>query len=149
MKQTDHETSVIHHAENLMALRYAAVVLAGIIGVLYGILFFLVRSAESAPGATDTTTYGAYLFLAIAYLAGSWALAVVGRRMVWVIGAIVQVVVLALFVVFGVGLLGPGVFDYAALSDLSMGTWAAAITVAEVALLGLLVGLAVAKPAEI
>jgi hypothetical protein len=43
--------------------------------------------------------------------------------------------VLALFVVFGVGVLGPGVFEYEALSGLHMPVWAAVITAAEVVLL--------------
>ncbi len=95
--------------------------------VLYLILLYLVAQAEAVPGATDGSTYGGYLFLAVPYLVGAGLLAAVDRRALWVVGAAAQVVDIALFLMFGVGLFGPGVFEYEALSELPMELWAAAI----------------------
>lgn len=123
-------------------MRYVAAALSGVIGVTYLVLLLLVARAEAVPGAADGTTYGAYLFLAVPYLAGAWLLVHVDRRALWAVGAAVQVLVLALFVMFGIGMLGPGVFEYEALRGLRMEIWAAGITSAEVILLGLLCYLA-------
>jgi hypothetical protein len=112
------------------------------VAVLYLILLYLVAQAEAVPGATDGSTYGGYLFLAVPYLVGAGLLAAVDRRALWVVGAAVQVVVIALFLMFGVGLFGPGVFEYEALTALPMELWAAGITGAQVILFGLLCYLA-------
>lgn len=125
------------------AIRLTTAGLCGLLGVLYLILMLLVAREESVPGATDSNTYGAYLFLAVVYLAGAVVMAITDQRQLAGIGVLVQLVVLGLFVVFGVGLLGPGVFEYAALSSLRMPLWAAAITAGQVVLVGLLGYLAV------
>ena len=57
-----------------------------------------------------------------------------------------QVGVIALFVLFAVGVFGPGVFEYEALGRLHMPVWAGVITSAEVVLLALLSYLAVTAP---
>ena len=111
------------------ARRAAAAVCLGI-GVLYAVLLFLVADAEA--GASENT-YGAYLLLAVPYLAGGVLLATVARRGLWVSAAVLQVFVLVLF-----GLFGVGVFEYEALSGLHMAVWAAVITGAQFVLLGLL-----------
>lgn len=123
--------------------RYLAAALSGVVGILYLVLLFLVSDAE--VGASENT-YGAYLFLAVPYLAGAALLLTVDRRPVWVAGAAVQVLVIVLFVMFGAGAFGPGqgVFDYEPLSGLHMVVWAATITGAELVLLGLLSYLAFA-----
>lgn len=125
-------------------IRSVAAALSGIVGVAYLILFFVVADAES--GATENT-YGAYLFLAVPYLVGAGLLVALDRWSVWAIGAVVQLVVLVLFAMFGAGLFGPGqgVFDYQALSKLQMAWWASGITGAEVILLGLLGYLALSR----
>ena len=64
----------------------------------------------------------------------------------WAVGAIIQVSVIALFVILGSGEFGPGVFEYEALSDLRMEVWATVITGAQVALVGLLSYLAMTRP---
>ena len=117
--------------------RHLAAAVCGIVGVLYLILLFLVADAES--GASENT-YGAYLLLAVPYLIGAGLLLAVDRRALWIAGAAVQVAVIALFVMFGAGVSGPGqgVFDYDALSGLHIELWAAVITGAEAVLLGLL-----------
>jgi hypothetical protein len=74
------------------------------------------------------------------YLVGAVLLTVLERRWVWVTGTIVQVVVLGLFV-----LLGLGVFEHEALSDVPVAVWAAAITGLQLVLLGVLTYLAGAR----
>ena len=110
------------------------------VGALYLVLFFLVKDAEATE---PENTYGAYLFLSVPYLAGGLLLATRDRRSLWTAGAAIQVLVVALFVMFGVGVFGPGVFEYEALSALRMELWAAVITAAQIALFGLLAYLAV------
>lgn len=125
--------------------RYAAAALSGVIGVLYLVLLYLVADAEAGEAEN---TFGAYLFLAVPYVAGAALLLLLDRRALWVVGAGVQVVVVVLFFMFGAGAFGPGqgVFDYDALSDLPMELWAAVITGGEVVLLGLLLYLAATFP---
>ncbi|QNN54367.1 hypothetical protein [Nocardioides mesophilus] len=135
-------------ASRRRSVRHLAAGLAGMLGVLYLVLMFLVKDAESVPGATDSNTYGGYLFLAVAYLVGAALLATLDRRLVWVVGAAVQVLVLGFFVLFGVGVFGPGVFEYDALDDLSIQWWAAAATAGELVLLGLLGHLLLAPPPQ-
>ncbi|MGA8046910.1 MAG: hypothetical protein WCA30_11665 [Dermatophilaceae bacterium] len=116
------------------AVRYVTALLSMAVGALYLILLFLVFKAESQPDAVVTdTTYGAYLFLAIPYLIGAVLSVASDRRTLWILGAGVQSVVIALFAVFGVG-----AFEYAVLSGLRMELWATVITGAQLALLGLL-----------
>lgn len=120
-------------------LRQLAIAVSALVTGLYVVLFFVVRNVESGLAPPMDTTYGAYLFLAIAYAVSTAAYAVRPRRAVWVTGALLQVVVLGLFVVFGIGLLGPGVFDYAALvAAIPVGLWAGAVTALQVVLLALL-----------
>jgi hypothetical protein len=105
-----------------------------VVGTLYLMLLVLVFDAESQPEAVVTdTTYGAYLFLSVPYLVGAVLSAVTDRRVLWVLGAGLQIAVIVLFALFGVG-----AFDYEALSALRMELWAAVITGAQVVLLGLL-----------
>ena len=124
------------------SVRYVAATVSAVTGALYLVLTFLVADAESVPGATDGDTYGGYLFLAIPFVAGAVVLLVADRRALWAVGAAVQVLVIALFVLFGIGVFGPGVFEYEALSALPMELWAAAVTGLQVVLLGLLAYLA-------
>ena len=65
-------------------------------------------------------------------------------------GAVVQVAVIVLFVMFGAGLFGPGqgVFDYDALSGLHMGAWAAVTLAGDLVLGGLLAWLAMTAARE-
>jgi hypothetical protein len=139
---TSRHESFTRSADIRRPIRYLAAALSGVVGVLYLILLFLVADAESGAGEN---TYGAYLFLAIPYLAGAGLLVALDRQALWAIGAVFQLVVLVLFAMFGAGLFGPGqgVFDYEALSELSMAWWATGVTAAEVILFGLLGYLAV------
>jgi hypothetical protein len=110
------------------------------VAAAYLVLFFLVRAAERGE---PENTFGAYLFLFLAYAACAVALRIWWGPVVALLGAALQLAVLALFVVFGVGLLGPGVFAYDAVRHLHMPVWAVAITAAQVVLLTVLVRLAV------
>jgi len=140
---SEHGTFTRPPADGRKSIRYVAAALCGIVGLLYLILLFLVADAEFAPGAVvSDTTYGAYLFLAVPYVVGAALLVAVDRRVLWAVGSAVQVLVIALFVMFGVGMFGPGVFEYDALSALRMELWAAVITGAQVILFGLLCYLA-------
>ena len=139
---TRRHTTSTRPATGRTLIRYVAAALCGIVAVLYLTLLFLVAEAESVPGATDGDTYGAYLYLAVPYLVGAGLLAAFDRRALWTVGAAVQVLVIALFVMFGVGVFGPGVFEYEALTGLRMQLWAAGITSTQVILLGLLCYLA-------
>lgn len=115
-------------------------------GFLYLTLAVLVVDAEAGR---SENTFGAYVFLTVAYLGGAGILLTLRRRAVWALGAVVQVGVIVLFVMFGAGAFGPGqgVFDYDALSGLHMGVWAAVLTSGEVVLGGLLALLALtARP---
>ena len=113
---------------------------SGVVACLYGVFFVIVRDAEQAVvGGTDDT-FPAYAALAVVYLVGAVLLTALERRWVWVTGAIVQVVVLGLFV-----LLGLGVFEHEALSDVPVAVWAAAITGLQLVLLGVLTYLAGAR----
>lgn len=125
------------------SVRYVAAALSAVASVLYVVLTFLVSSEESVPGATDSNTYGGYLFLAIPFLAGAVLLFLADRRALLAVGAAVQVLVIILFVLFGIGVFGPGVFEYEALSALPMELWAAVVTGLQVVLFGLLSYLAV------
>lgn len=149
-----HELEHVRHrpVASRTLIRYLTAALSAVVAVLYLVLFFLVSRAESLPGAVVTdTTYGAYLFLAVPYLAGAFLLVVSDRRIVWALGAVVQVLALVLFLLFGLGAFGPGVFEYQAVSHLRMELWAGAITGAQAVLFGLLVYLAVAvrRPAGV
>lgn len=128
-------------------VRYVGAGLCGVVAVLYLILMFVVRDVEVA--AEVETTYGAYVFLAVPYLVGAVLLAGVDRRVLWAVGAVIQVVILTLFVMFGVGLFGgEGVFEDETLREIPMELWAAAITGAQVVLLGLLSYLALAPAGQ-
>ncbi len=119
-------------------VRYLAAGFAAAVGVLYVILMLLVRSAELEPGATNAPTFGGYLALAVAYFIGAVILATVDNRILHIFGVGVQVVVILLFIAFGVGLLGKGALSDPAISHLPLGLWAAVITGAQVALLAML-----------
>jgi hypothetical protein len=137
MTITSQPSVAAHSSDHLRrAIRFGAAALCGLTGVLYLLLFFLVREAE--VGLSENT-FGAYLFLAIPYLVGAGLMLAYDLRLIWGIGAAVQVVVLVLFAMFGAGLWGPGqgVFDYAALDGLHMALWAGVIATAEVILLAL------------
>lgn len=127
-----------HDAGTRRRVRYVAAAMSAAVAVLYIALMLLVRNAELEPGATDTTTYSGYLGLAVAYGIGAVILFTVDNRTLHLLGAGVQIVVLLLFLVFGIGLLGDGVFENEAISDLPIGLWAALITGAQVVLLAML-----------
>ena len=98
------------HVVGIVASLVALPVLVGAVALL-----FLVHDAEASADVVIDTTWGAYLFLAVPYLVGAFLLAITDRRALWVVGAAVQVVVVTLFVLFGVGVMSPeneGVFDY-------------------------------------
>jgi hypothetical protein len=139
------QPSLHRTVEPRRALRFTAAALAGVIALTYLVLFFLVADAER--GAPENT-FGAYLFLFLAYAVGAVLLALRSGRAVMVLGAGVQLAVLVLFTVFGVGLLGPGVFAYELLRPLHMEVWAAGITAAQVLLLVLMTQLAVSSTHE-
>jgi hypothetical protein len=117
---------------------WAVSLIALVLGVLYFVLFLLVRQAEAGA---DENTFGAYVFLSLIYLGLAGALVVRPGVVTYTIGLFVQIAVLVLFVVFAVGLLGPGVFDYDLVSDLRMPLWATATTALQIGLIVLLVGL--------
>lgn len=121
-------------------IRRCSAGLAFAVGVLYLVLLVLVADAEAGLGEN---TFGAYLFLAVPYLLGGALLIRVDSRLLDVLGSVAQVGVITLFVLFGIGVFGPGVFSYEALDRLGMPVWAGVITGAELALLGLLIYLAV------
>jgi cytochrome bd-type quinol oxidase subunit 2 len=121
--------------------RAVAAMLSGGIAVLYLVLTATVRQAEQAAAASRST-WGAYLLLAAVYLVGAVLLALLDRRALWRGGALVQVGVLVLFVLVGVGVLGPGVVGSAALTDVPVEVWAGVLCATQVLLLGLLAGLA-------
>lgn len=125
-------------------LRPAAVALSALTAILYAALFLVVRGVETDPAVTVAeSTYGAYLFLTIAYVVSTVAYAVWDRRGIWLAGAVLQVVVIGLFLVFGLG-----VFEYEVLVEaIPIGLWAGVITALEVVLLGVLAYLATLKPA--
>jgi hypothetical protein len=129
-----------HAVRRRRGVRYATAALSATVGLLYLVVLFLVREAEAGR---PENTWGAYLFLSIAYLAGSWFLARFDERPLQVAGVLVQVLVLVLFLVFAVGGEHRGVFEYEALSGLHMAVWASVITGAQAVLLGLLVFLLV------
>jgi hypothetical protein len=141
MMTNDVVTPTREAADRRRAVRFVGAAVCGVLAVLYVALLFLVADAES--GASENT-YGAYLFLTIPYVIGAVLLVSTDRRSLWILGALVQVAVLVLFVMFGAGAFGPdqGVFDYEELSGLHMGIWATATTGLEVVLLGLLAWLA-------
>ncbi|MGN6303052.1 MAG: hypothetical protein ACTHN8_18370 [Angustibacter sp.] len=122
-------------------LQALAQALSAAIAVAYLVLFFLVRAAERDE---PENTFGAYVLLFVAYVGCTVALSVWRGPVVALAAAALQVAVLALFVVFGVGLLGPGLFDYAAVRSLHMPLWATGVALAQVVLLGVLVRLVVA-----
>lgn len=139
--ETGHLSRGRRAMDSRTAVRYLTAFLSAAVAVLYLSLLFLVFDAESRPDAVVTdTTYGAYLFLAVPYLIGAVLAAMTDRRTLWILGAVLQVIVIALFAVFGVG-----AFEYEALSELRMEVWAAVITSAQVALLGLLSYLAITR----
>ena len=100
-------------------VRYVAAAMSAVVAILYVVLMLLVRNAELEPGATDTTTYGGYVGLAVAYAIGAVILFVVDNRTLHLLGAGVQIIVLLLFLAF-------------------IGLWATLITGAQVVLLAML-----------
>jgi hypothetical protein len=121
--------------------RAVAATLSGGIAVLYLVLMATVREAE-LPAYTTDNTWGAYLLLAVPYLVGAALLLLTDLRWLWLGGALVQVAVLVLFVLVGVGVLGPGVFEYEALAEVPIEVWAGVVCGSQLLLLGLLVVLA-------
>jgi hypothetical protein len=141
---TTHPRPFDLHLSHRHVLRLLAALLSLKIAIAYSALFFLVREKEVT--ADVETTYGAYLFLCIPFFAGAALLALRDRQVHYAAGAVVQIGVLALFVIFAIGLLdGPGLFEYDLLNPLHMGWWATAISAAQVLLLGLLTYLALPR----
>ena len=123
------QTSTFKHpaAPLRRTLRYAGAAICAVAAVLYLILFFTVRADEMASGVE--TTYGAYLFLFVPYAVGALLLALVDLRLLWAVGAVIQVAVVGLYAAFGTA------------ADFSM-AWGVVLTGLQVALLALLVYLA-------
>jgi uncharacterized membrane protein len=120
-------------------LRRLAAAVSGVVTVLYAMFMVLVWRAET--DIEIDTTWGAYLYLALLYAVTTVLLATVDRRWLHLGLAVLQGVVLALFVVFAVGTLGPedaGVFEYEALDELPVELFAWTITTLQVALLVML-----------
>lgn len=113
------------------------------VALLYLVLMLLVADAEAGRGEN---TFGAYLFLALTYLVGGVLVARRDVRLVYLLGTCVQIGVITLFVLFGVGVFGPGVFAYEAVGRLGMPIWAGVLTGAEVVLLAVLSYLAATAP---
>lgn len=80
-------------------IRWVAAGVSGVLAVLYAVLLSIVYAQESS--GTPESTYGAYIFLGVAYLVGSVALALSDRQAVLVVGIAVQVAVVVLYFVFG------------------------------------------------
>jgi hypothetical protein len=111
-------------------LRHVATGISASLAVVYIWMFFAVRTAET--GARENT-FGAYLQLAVVYAAGALLLLLLDQRWVWAVGAGLQVVVITLFLVFGVAIL-----DYDLVADLPLRLWITLTAVGQLALLGLL-----------
>jgi hypothetical protein len=125
-------------------LRALAVFLSAAVAGAYLALFFLVRDAERGR---PENTFGAYLFLFIAYAVTALALALRDSQAVQVAAAVLQPVVLALFLVFGFAVLGhPGGFAYDPVRHLHMPLWAIGISAGQVLLLAAVVQLAATAP---
>jgi len=128
MAMTLQTSTFAHPAAPLRrTLRYVSAAICAVAAVLYLILFFTVRADEMASGVE--TTYGAYLFLFVPYAVGAVLLAVVDLRLLWAIGAVIQLAVVGLYLMFGTA------------ADLSM-AWGAVLTGLQVALFALLAYLA-------
>lgn len=141
--EEQHPASARPSERRRRTLRRLAAALAFAVAVLYLVLTTLVADAETGR---SENTFGAYLFLSALYLVNGALVARRDKRPVYVLGMFVQIGVIALFVLFGVGVFGPGVFQYEAVGRLHMPVWAGVITGAEVVLLGLLSYLAVTAP---
>lgn len=115
-----------------------AVVVSFVLAAAYFALFLLVRDAEMGA---DENTFGAYLFLSAAYVVLGVAAWRAPGKSVYVAGIVVQVLVIVLFVVFAVGLLGPGIFDYERVDSLRMEAWAVATLMGQIGLIGLFAAL--------
>ena len=124
MAMTLHTSTFAHPAAPLRrALRYVSAALCAVAAVLYLILFFTVRADEMASGVE--TTYGAYLFLFVPYAVGVVLLARADQRLLWGVGAVIQLAVVGLYLAYGTA------------AELSM-AWGAVLTGLQVALLALL-----------
>ena len=111
--------------------RRAAALISGLLALTYIWMFFAIRATELA--ADVETTYGAYLFLTVPYVAGAALLLLLDLRVLWAAGAVVQMAVVTLFVTFGVA-----IFDYPEVADLPLELWVATTLVGQVVLFGLL-----------
>jgi hypothetical protein len=134
MAMTLQTSTFAHPAPTLRRmLRYVSAAVCAVAAVLYLTLFFMVRADEMASGVE--TTYGAYLFLFVPYAVGAVLLARVDLRLLWGIGAIIQLAVVGLYLMFGTA------------ADLSM-AWGALLTGLQVGLLALLAYLALTPAPE-
>jgi hypothetical protein len=112
-------------------IRRGAALVSGLLALTYIWMFFAIRATELA--AEVETTYGAYLFLTVPYVAGAVLLLLLDLRVLWAAGAVVQVAVVALFVTFGAA-----VFDYPEVADLPLELWVATTLIGQAVLFGLL-----------
>jgi hypothetical protein len=112
-------------------IRWAAAGVSGVLAAVYAVLLSIVYNQE-VSGAQEST-YGAYIFLGVAYLVGAVALALSDRQVVLVVGTAVQVAVIVLYLLFGTA---------AAVSI----WWGVATVALEVVLFGLLAYLLVTVP---
>lgn len=119
-----------------LTVRRAAAVVCGLLTATYTWMFVAVRTAET--GASENT-FGAYAQLAVVYLVGLMVLLYLDRRWLYAVGLAVQVVVVALFVVFGTA-----IFDYDLVADLPLALWVVVTLLGQALLVGMLGWLALA-----
>jgi len=133
----EHEAFASPSAGNRKATRHRAAALSGLVGVLFLVLPLLMTDMAPVPGATTSSPFWAFVFVAVLYFVGAGLLVAVDRPAVWVLGAASQVFVFGASDLYVVGWFGPG----DVLVGLSAQLWAAGITVAQVILLRLLYSL--------
>jgi hypothetical protein len=114
--------------------RHLTAATCGIVTLTYVWMFIAVRAVEADA---SENTFGAYLQLSLIYLIGTGLAIWLDNRVVWAIGAVVQLTVITLFLIFGMA-----IFDYALAADLPLELWALTTLVAQVLLFGLLTWLA-------
>ena len=111
------------------AVRYGAALLAAAVGVLYLLIALQVIHVADTTG--KDSPFIPMMAAAVAFWLGAVLLAVIDRRIVWLLGAAVQVVVLI------------GYVAVAPSRDPHVEAWGLLIKLAQVVILGLLVYLAV------
>jgi hypothetical protein len=116
-------------------VRWPAATLSATIAVLYGLIAANVVTVLDGPAeqvARDQMAFGTPAL--VAYLLGAVLLARYDRQMLWIAGAVLQVLVIAMYI------------DVASDRDPAFEVWGVVIRVLQVALLILLTYLAVRRP---